>query len=74
MDVILLGMLQQGAEVLKDFDALQALLLGNTGLTVWLIWDCIRLRQENTKLNAEARETARSSIEAMVRLATERKP
>ena len=58
---------------LDSFDGLEEIFLGSTGLTAWLIWDSIRLRKENDRLNAEARETARSSIEAMVRMATERK-
>lgn len=58
---------------LDGFDGIQQIFLGSTGLTAWLIWDCIRLRKENERLNLEARETARSSIEAMVRMATERK-
>lgn len=58
---------------LEGFGGLEEVFLGSTGLTAWLIWDCIRLRKENERLNAEARETARSSIEAMVRMATERK-
>lgn len=55
-------------------EIIEKLLLGSTGLTAWLIYDNIRLRQENSRLNQEARDTARSSIEAIVRLATERKP
>lgn len=70
-------MLQGDASVpanpLDGFEGLEEIFLGSTGLTAWLIWDCIRLRKENDRLNAEARETARSSIEAMVRMATERK-
>lgn len=58
---------------LDNFEGIEEIFLGSTGLTAWLIWDCIRLRKENDRLNAEARETARSSIEAMVRMATERK-
>jgi hypothetical protein len=71
--VIMLLQPDAGTDILKDFGALQGILLGNTGLTAWLIYDCISMRKENAKLNAEARETARTSIEAMVRLATEKK-
>lgn len=75
--VIILLMLQGDAapatNPLDGFEGIEEVFLGSTGLTAWLIWDCIRLRKENERLNSEARETARSSIEAMVRMATERK-
>lgn len=70
----MLGFMQDVSGSGISVEIVEKLLLGSTGLTAWLIYDNIRLRQENSRLNQEARDTARSSIDAIVRIATERKP
>lgn len=42
-------------------------------LIVWMAYEIIHLRKENDKLNEAAREVARTSIEALARMASERK-
>lgn len=50
------------------------IILGSTGLTAWLIYDNIRLRRELDHVNQESRDMAKVSVEALVRMASERKP
>lgn len=47
---------------------------GSVPLIVWMAYEIIHLRRENDKLNEAAREVAKTSIEALVRMASERKP
>ena len=46
---------------------------GSKALLAWLIYDNIKLRQENGKINQEARDMAKSSVEALVRMASDRR-
>lgn len=47
---------------------------GSVPLIVWMAYEIIHLRRENDRLNEAAREVAKTSIEALVRMASERKP
>lgn len=60
-------------DVLTSIDWERAL-LGVYPLTLWLIQEVYHLRKENAKLNQESRDMAKSSVEALVRMASERKP
>lgn len=46
---------------------------GSVPLIIWMAYEIVHLRRENDKLNEAAREVARTSIEALVRMSSERR-
>lgn len=46
---------------------------GQVPLIVWLIYEVFDLRKENSKLNQEARDMAKSAVDALSRMAQERR-
>lgn len=72
--VVLVMLAQAAGDAAFSFDWPSILAQGGAyPLLAWMAWEIIGLRKENAELNREAREVARSSIEALVRMASERK-
>lgn len=46
---------------------------GPYAFLVWMIYDNLGLRKENSKLNSEARDMAKSAVDALSRMAQEKR-
>jgi hypothetical protein len=75
---IVIGFLQEGSDIAGAAASLDwpSLIVqgGPYAFLVWLIYDNLSLRKENSKLNQESRDMAKSSVDALSRMAQEKRP
>jgi hypothetical protein len=74
LDGLSLILAQTAASPIESLDWTEILSRGGSvPLIVWMAYEIIHLRKENDRLNQETRDMAKSSVEALVRMASERK-